>query len=49
MYTETFGGILYSQAGDPSIILPAYDTQKNISKGIIAGVVRNYYKNMPIR
>lgn len=36
MYTETFGEIPYSQAGDPAIILPAYDTQKDIYKGIIA-------------
>lgn len=36
MYTETFGEIPYSQAGDPTILLPAYDTQKDIYKGIIA-------------
>ena len=36
MFTETFGEIPYSQAGDPNIILPAYDTQKDIYKGIIA-------------
>ena len=27
MYTETFGEIPYSEAGDPDIILPKYDTQ----------------------
>jgi len=36
MYTETFGEIPYSEAGDPNIVLPAYDTQKDIYKGIIA-------------
>lgn len=35
MYTETFGEIPYSQAGNPDILLPAYDTQKDIYKGII--------------
>ena len=36
MFTETFGEIPYSEAGNPDIILPAYDTQMNIYKGIIA-------------
>lgn len=36
MFTETFGEIPYSEAGNPDIILPAYDTQLNIYKGIIA-------------
>jgi hypothetical protein len=36
MYTETFGEIPYSEAGDPDIILPKYDTQIEIYKGIIA-------------
>ncbi len=35
MFTETFGEVPYSQAGDPNIILPAYDTQISIYKGII--------------
>ncbi|MEZ5020703.1 MAG: SusD/RagB family nutrient-binding outer membrane lipoprotein [Bacteroidales bacterium] len=36
MFTETFGEIPYSEAGDPDIILPGYDTQMAIYKGIIA-------------
>jgi hypothetical protein len=36
MYTETFGEIPYSEAGDPDIVLPKYDTQISIYKGIIA-------------
>lgn len=36
MYTETFGEIPFTQAGDPNITLPAYDNQKTIYKGIIA-------------
>ncbi|TFH49771.1 MAG: SusD/RagB family nutrient-binding outer membrane lipoprotein [Bacteroidia bacterium] len=36
MFTETFGEIPYSEAGDPDIILPKYDTQIQIYKGIIA-------------
>ncbi|MRR22468.1 SusD/RagB family nutrient-binding outer membrane lipoprotein [bacterium] len=36
MFTETFGEIPYSEAGDPDIILPKYDTQIEIYKGIIA-------------
>lgn len=36
MYTETFGEIPFSQTGNPDIILPEYDTQKDIYKGIIA-------------
>ena len=36
MFTETFGEIPYSEAGDPDIILPKYDTQIDIYKGVIA-------------
>lgn len=36
MYTETFGEIPYTQVGDSAIVLPAYDTQQTIYKGIIA-------------
>ncbi len=36
MFTETFGEIPYSEAGDPDIILPKYDGQLSIYKGIIA-------------
>jgi hypothetical protein len=36
MFTETFGEIPYSQTGNPDIVLPAFDTQKDIYKGIIA-------------
>jgi hypothetical protein len=36
MYTETFGEIPYTEAGNPDIALPAYDNQKTIYKGIIA-------------
>ena len=36
MFTETFGEIPFSEAGDPDIILPKYDTQIGIYKGIIA-------------
>lgn len=36
MYTDVFGEIPYSEAGDPDILLPKYDTQLDIYKGIIA-------------
>ncbi|NPA36782.1 MAG: SusD/RagB family nutrient-binding outer membrane lipoprotein [Chlorobi bacterium] len=36
MYTDVFGDIPYSQVGDPDIVLPKFDTQKDIYKGIIA-------------
>jgi hypothetical protein len=36
MFTETFGEVPFTQTGDPNIALPAYDTQKDIYKGIIA-------------
>ena len=36
MYTETFGEVPYTEAGNPDINLPKYDTQKDIYKGIIA-------------
>jgi hypothetical protein len=35
MFTETFGEIPFSEAGNPDITLPAYDTQISIYKGII--------------
>ncbi len=35
MFTDTFGDIPYSQVGDPSILTPQFDTQKDIYKGII--------------
>ncbi|MDF1559270.1 MAG: SusD/RagB family nutrient-binding outer membrane lipoprotein [Bacteroidales bacterium] len=36
MYTDVFGEIPYSEAGDPDILLPKFDTQLDIYKGIIA-------------
>ncbi len=35
-FTETFGMIPYSQVGDPTVLTPKFDTQKDIYKGIIA-------------
>ncbi len=40
MFTETFGEIPYSESGDPDIILPKYDSQVDIYKGIIADLDR---------
>ncbi len=40
MFTETFGEIPYSEAGDPDIVLPKYDPQISIYKGIIADLDR---------
>ena len=36
MFTDVFGDVPYSQVGDPDIVLPKYDMQKDIYKGIIA-------------
>ena len=36
MFTDIFGEIPYSQVGDPDFVLPKYDTQKDIYKGVIA-------------
>lgn len=36
MFTDIFGMIPYSEAGNASITLPKYDTQKEIYQGIIA-------------
>jgi len=36
MYTDVFGEIPYSEAGDPDILLPKFDTQLDIYKGVIA-------------
>lgn len=36
MYTDVFGEIPYSEAGDPDILLPKFDTQMQIYKGVIA-------------
>ena len=35
-YTDVFGMIPYSEAGDPDILLPKFDSQKDIYKGILA-------------
>lgn len=35
MYTDTHGMLPYTEASDPDIITPAYDTQSDIYKGII--------------
>ncbi len=40
MFTDTFGEIPYSEAGDPDIVLPKFDPQINIYKGIIADLDR---------
>ncbi len=34
-YTDVFGEVPYSEAGDPDIKLPKFDTQKDIYQGII--------------
>lgn len=36
MFTETFGEIPYSETGNPDIVLPAFDSQKDIYQGIIS-------------
>ena len=36
MFTDTFGMLPYTEASDPDIITPVYDTQADIYKGIIA-------------
>ena len=36
MYTDTFGEIPYSEVGDPDILQPKFNTQKEIYKGVIA-------------
>ncbi len=36
MFTDTFGMVPYSEAGNPDIVLPKFDTQKEIYEGIIA-------------
>jgi len=36
MFTDTFGMLPYTEASDPDIITPVYDTQAQIYKGIIA-------------
>lgn len=36
LYTDTFGEIPYSETGNIDILLPKYDTQKEIYKGILA-------------
>ena len=38
MYSDTFGMVPFSEASDPEITTPKYDTQKDIYKGIIAGL-----------
>lgn len=38
MYTDTFGMVPFAEASDPDITTPKYDTQKDIYKGIIAGL-----------
>ncbi len=38
MYTDTFGMIPFSEASDPDITTPQYDTQKDIYMGIIDGL-----------
>jgi hypothetical protein len=34
-YTDVFGMIPYSEAGDPDVLLPKFDSQKDIYQGII--------------
>ena len=36
LYTDTFGEIPYSGVGDQTVLLPEFNTQKDIYKGIIA-------------
>ncbi|MBS2212408.1 SusD/RagB family nutrient-binding outer membrane lipoprotein [Carboxylicivirga mesophila] len=36
MFTDIFGMVPYTQAADPDIVTPDFDTQKTIYKGIIA-------------
>lgn len=35
LFTDTFGEVPYSEAGDPDIVTPKFDTQENIYQGII--------------
>lgn len=35
-YTDVFGMVPYSEAGNPDILLPKFDSQKDIYKGILA-------------
>jgi len=37
-FTDTFGMIPYSEVGDPNILTPKFDPQKDIYKGIIASL-----------
>ncbi len=34
-YTDVFGNVPYSEAGDPTVLLPKFDAQKDIYKGLI--------------
>ena len=34
-YTDVFGDVPYSEAGDPDVLLPKYDAQKDIYQGLI--------------
>lgn len=36
LYTDTFGMVPFSEASNPDIVTPVFDTQKDIYKGIIA-------------
>lgn len=40
MYTDTFGMVPYSEASDPNIITPKFDTQEAIYQGVIADLDR---------
>ncbi len=35
-YTDVFGNIPYSEAGDPEVLLPKFDSQQSIYEGLIA-------------
>ena len=36
LFTDTFGMIPFSEASNPDIVTPVFDTQKDIYKGIIS-------------
>ncbi|MBL6669491.1 MAG: SusD/RagB family nutrient-binding outer membrane lipoprotein [Flavobacteriaceae bacterium] len=38
MYSDTFGMVPFSEASNPDVTTPKYDTHKNIYKGIITGL-----------
>ena len=40
LFTDTYGEVPYTEAGDPTIVTPEFDTQKDIYEGIISDLNR---------